>query len=262
MHEIFKRNCLVQWLIKKGYGKTALKKRREQRKIITVMQKNGKIDKETAVFSGIAGVLFYLPEYKNDVVQKEIVLECDYYEGELLRSINKYIPQKLYNVLDIGANIGSHTLYFHKVLGAEKVYSFEPIGSTFAILKKNIELNKLENGTILENVGVGANRGRAVIRAQEKNNRGMTSLSSDENGEIEIRSIDSYRIEKVSLMKIDTEGFEVEVLQGAKETIQCCRPVIIVEIDTENEDAVNGMMEEWHYHMACKRGNNYIFIST
>ena len=94
--------------------------------------------------------MFWLPNLswkKNKVegeyVQKKIYYEKDYYERDILDEIKKNIPSNSV-ILDIGANIGNHTVFFCKECNAKKVYAFEPVSITFEILQKNIAINNLE----------------------------------------------------------------------------------------------------------------------
>ena len=110
--------------------------------------------------------LFYLPFIKTDEIQYDIYFSKDYYVRKSLDyvanvwhdgEIGKVIKSK--SMLDIGSNIGNHTLYFLNECGAKFVYCFEPAIDTFEILKRNIEINHLENRTGLFNVGVGSKMG-------------------------------------------------------------------------------------------------------
>jgi FkbM family methyltransferase len=83
-------------------------------------------------------------------------------------------------VLDIGTNIGNHTLYFANECMAKKIISFEPAQDTFAMLQENIKINHLENVVTLINKGVGEKSTRARIHYRNINDIGATSLEWDE----------------------------------------------------------------------------------
>lgn len=260
MRESWKKNKLAQYMIRKGISFSAMKGRAEQREKIREREQAGLLN--DCIFTGVDGVKFYLPEYKKDVVQKDIVINADYYEADGLEKAKEYVARKgtLINVLDIGANIGSHTLYFLKRWQAKKVWSFEPVPSTFAILQKNIEINRLGEQVVLENVGVGEKEYHASVKEEIRHNRGGTSIQEDSAGFFVVKTIDSYNLSDVSLIKIDTEGYELKVLQGAKDTVVKNRPVIIVEITDANVETVLNMMKEWNYKETRHSGENYIFI--
>ena len=92
--------------------------------------------------------IFYLPYVKKDFIQQLIYRKKQYFEQENLDYIckkweNGLIGHTLKNssVLDVGANIGNHTLYYLNECHAKSAYCFEPVPDTFRILSKNIEIN-------------------------------------------------------------------------------------------------------------------------
>ena len=95
-------------------------------------------DSQTRIFNSI----FYLPNYPKDVIQRLIVDGNQYWDLHTLYKLDEYMPEDAV-VCDIGANVGSHSLYWAVERGAKKVYAFEPIKETFEILKKNIKISIL-----------------------------------------------------------------------------------------------------------------------
>ena len=87
---------------------------------------------------------FYLPNVYNDAVQTPILLYGTFFEIKNLEHIRKYINKNSV-ILDAGANIGNHTIYFSEICKAQKVFAYEPQKHVFNILKKNNELNNLKN---------------------------------------------------------------------------------------------------------------------
>jgi len=131
-------------------------------------------------------------------------------------------------VLDIGAHIGSHAVTLAKLVGPHgAVYSFEPQVKIYRELVKNLELNGLENVIPLR-FAVGAENGLVFMTPTgDFDGRMFVGEGGDK---VELRTIDSFGFKNVSLMKIDVEGFELEVLKGAEETIRTWHPAIIIEI--------------------------------
>lgn len=215
-----------------------------------IMKKNQFIIKLTST-----NTLFFLPYYKTDYIQSEIFKTKLYYENSYLRKIlfewnEGIIGKKTANnvVLDIGANIGNHTLFFLKEAMAAKVFCFEPIADTFNILKKNIEINSLTKQAELLNLGVGAEEGKASISHYDSSNIGNTSLTPDAKGKIQIISIDSLDIQdSISLIKIDVEGLEKSVMEGSIQTIKRHRPYIMIEIRNENYEEINCLFRNIGY---------------
>ena len=119
---------------------------------------------------------------------------------------------------DVGANVGSYTLLASSVCKAKSI-TFEPLPATFEILKRNIELNQIHQLVRLENKGVGKETGILKFSANEDTTNHVIA-SNEENSqttEVPIVPLDSYYPNtKPALIKIDVEGFETEVLNGAE----------------------------------------------
>jgi FkbM family methyltransferase len=180
---------------------------------------------------------FCLPLRNNDLIQSSIFLNEKYFEeNQLLYYTNVFrngiigTLMKKGAVLDIGANIGNHTLYFANECNAKRIYAFEPVKETFQMLTDNIKINHLEQKVELINKGVGDKVTQASIKRFLSDNIGGTSLEFNEDGRIEIISIDSMKIaEPVVLMKIDVEGLEMSVIKGAASLIKRDMPYIVCE---------------------------------
>lgn len=234
--------------------------------IDTYMKRNGYV----FCFEGIKS-LFYLPYIRTDGIQIQIYGKKNYYEREMLDFIitqwNNGIIRKSIKeeaILDIGSNIGNHTLYFLIEHDAKFSYCFEPAKDTFQILKRNIEVNHLEKRTALYNSGVGSTMGSANISSQRNRNTAYTKISMNENGVVRVVSIDGLGIkEKIGFVKIDVEGFELEVIRGMQKTLQENKPYVMVEIWNDNYNEIIMMMENMGYQYQClgKRNNqgDYLF---
>lgn len=210
---------------------------------------------------------FYLPLYKQDYIQQRILTEGTYYENDNLTNIckdwnNGIISQNIAggSIIDIGANIGNHTLFFFFECGIKKAYCFEPIKSTFNILKHNIEINSLTQNVILINSAVGASKGNATMTFFDKSNIGSTQITLDKTGDIPVVSIDSMQIEDdVKLVKIDVEGFEKGVIDGCKETLSKHKPYIMIEIQPKNFSYISNELSKMGYRNIQLTGINYLF---
>lgn len=214
---------------------------------------------------GKRNVKFYLPQVKygvmaGDTIQGDIFFTGDYYEEDFLNSVRKYIKKDM-TLLDIGGNIGNHTVYFEKECGAAFVYVFEPVEKTGLILEKNIQLNGLTKKTEVVHAALGSETSRGSIKSYNPENLGGTKIQEDEDGSIRIISLDSMKIEKkIGLIKIDVEGFECEVLKGGEKTIKRDLPVICIEIQPCNRQWVLDFMNEISYEeKESFDGYNYIF---
>jgi FkbM family methyltransferase len=153
-------------------------------------------------------------------------------------------------ILDIGANIGNHTIYWSQNENIKKIIAFEPIERNFRLLKKNISDNKLDNVEINQ-LGLGKKEGFAIINKEDLNNMGATSLKFvEDETDIKIVPGDSFLSNKnhpIDLMKIDVEGFEINVLRGLKQTIQRYKPIIWVEVTLDNVMDILAILDKHNY---------------
>ena len=137
--------------------------------------------------------------------------------------------------IDIGANIGNHSLYFSNLF--KKVISFEPNPRVYKLLALNAELvSNIE----CHEVALSDKNGVANI-SFNSTNMGGGSLSGGRGGSTEVITsrLDDFEIEgNISVIKIDVEGHELNVLRGASETIQKNLPLILFE--QHIEDFVGG----------------------
>lgn len=215
------------------------------------------------------GTSIYLPYYKTDLIQKEIARTRNFFEKDILDTIAKMLPSPRKGIfLDIGSNIGNHTLYLFQNNLIQLAYCFEPIQDTFRILEKNISINKLQNKVMLFNVGVGESRGTAQIASYSKENTGMSQLKISNDGSIPIIAIDDIEFDyDISFVKIDVEGFELNVIKGMLGTIKKYKPTLFIEIrDQFFEDICKYLMPVGYKYLKFDEGdensniNNYLFF--
>jgi FkbM family methyltransferase len=132
-------------------------------------------------------------------------------------------------VIDAGAHIGAHTINMAKAAGREgRVYAFEPQRKIYRELVRNIELNNLRNAVPLR-YALGDRHSVIEMSKSEAGNEGGTAVGSG-GDKAELRTIDSFGFRNVSFIKIDVEGYEDQVLEGAAQTLKEQHPVLLVEI--------------------------------
>jgi FkbM family methyltransferase len=131
--------------------------------------------------------------------------------------------------LDIGAHIGSLTVPLARAVGKQgMVYAFEPQKRIYRELVHNLKLNHIDNVKPLR-FAVGA-RNEVIEMNPTAVFDGRTKVGKG-GDRAELRTVDSFGFCNVSLIKIDVEGFEVEVLKGAERTIRTWHPVLVLEIE-------------------------------
>lgn len=124
---------------------------------------------------------------------------------------------------DIGSNIGIYTLLASGIKEANS-FSFEPVQQTYQLLKSNIAINNLETKATPYNVGVGSNEG--LINFSADLDTTNHAVGAEYDGKIEsvkvIRLDNEFagKIDRCTVFKIDTEGFEDQVLTGAEKMLE------------------------------------------
>lgn len=232
----------------------------DKARILRALLRGYNLKNRDYIFKNRFGVWFYLPNYHEDLIQR-LIIKNEFYDYDSLNYLRKYISDDSI-IMDIGANIGNHSLYFARFCKPGHVYAFEPVPATYEILARNIELNNYGEVISIYNYGVGRAQGFASIASFNKENIGGTELKEDENGNIELLSIDSFspHLIKLDFMKIDVEGFEIQVLEGAERTIQRFKPTISIEIFEENFENINQWLNNRGYKMKKKYGyRDYVY---
>lgn len=142
-------------------------------------------------------------------------------------------------VVDVGANVGVHTLAL-AVLVADsptgRVIAYEPRASLARRLRDNLELNNLADRVTLREVGVWVDSGRIGFNEDVDNfNQGVGHYDANCAFTIEVVSLDkdlSQIKTKLSLIKIDVEGAELQIIQGARTILSTHRPYLIIEYNS------------------------------
>lgn len=138
-------------------------------------------------------------------------------------------------VVEVGANMGAFTLAMARACAPGLLYAFEPQQRIFQILCANLAMNGVGN-VIASPDACGRAEGRAVIPpldyAAQDNFGGVSLAPVGQPGlEVRVTPLDALALPACGLIKVDVEGFEIEVIEGARETIGRCRPLLYVEND-------------------------------
>ena len=159
------------------------------------------------------------------------------YEPGTLHIISKCIKTGD-SFIDVGSNIGLITLYAASLVGESgKIYSFEPFNNTFNILLENIKLNNYNN-IVPINLALGAKKERRSIFQKIKESRGSASLINPKNSssanQVFVETLDNFitnnEISQIRMIKIDVEGWELEVLKGSRSILEDTNaPIICIE---------------------------------
>ena len=179
-----------------------------------------------------------------------------YYVAHLFKALTKqhhqeYIPllKSVISddsiIIDVGAHAGQFTKLFSTIVPNGRVYAFEPGSYASSILNKVILLHRLKNVTQI-NKGLGeSNKEECLIMRVKKSGSlgfGLSHLggkSEDVNNTIsetiDITTLDAFaeseKLEKINFIKADIEGWEMQMLLGAKSVIQKWCPILTLEVN-------------------------------
>lgn len=189
---------------------------------------------------------YWFAHFASDYIPTKIAEKNQFYESPFLNLLARlHQPGKL--IVDGGANIGNHTVFFAGAIGAN-VIAFEPQQYNYEFLVTNVYLNKLETKVDVRKKAIGESTGViSLVQAIANNYGSFTSdisqlpIPTDEIRPMEFTDISLTTLDKeleeiksnVSIIKLDLEGMEFDALLGAREVIASSLPVIAVECFTK-----------------------------
>ena len=216
-------------------------------------------------------IKFKIKLYPKSNVGQDNVYYSEGHSGEIemLSAFCKYL-KKDDIALDIGANIGHHSIFISLLVGKNgKIISFEPISEMIKRFEENIKINNIEN-IILNKFALSDKSGSYNFYINEDKDIGSSSFINYDNNlkkiNVETKTLDELKIKNIKLIKIDVEGYEYNVLLGGKETILQNKPIIILEYSpnyyykNDNSHCVKILKFLFNHGYAVKDLENYINI--
>ena len=196
--------------------------------------------------------IYYLPKYAyQDVIRNEII-KNRIFDKKIFDLGKKFIEPGT-SIIDAGANYGQMSILFSKVCENCSVHSFEASEYIFNILEKNIKLNSTNITPI--NCALSDISGEEYLVDPDLTNTGtygalkikIDSQNKDlKKNKTQIKKIDDFSFDKkISLMKIDVQGWDLKVLRGSIETIKKNRMPIIFEYEEIFEKEMNYNFEDF-----------------
>lgn len=134
-------------------------------------------------------------------------------------------------VVDVGANLGFFSLMVAPLLRpGGRIVALEPSRRTFRKLSATIARNGLGDGVTAINAGAAAEPGSATLHQVSASSGNATILADGAGEEIALTRLDDLGVDSVGLLKIDTEGYESEVLKGGTGLLAESRPTLFIEL--------------------------------
>jgi FkbM family methyltransferase len=133
---------------------------------------------------------------------------------------------------DVGAHVGFFTVLGARLVGDRgQVHAFEPMAENRWRLAAAVEKNGSRNVTI-HDVALSSAQGDAVLHAHESSAMWSLAGAGTEGDTVRCETLDSIELPAPDLIKIDAEGFELEVLRGGRKLLSGARPALLVEFTT------------------------------
>jgi FkbM family methyltransferase len=175
------------------------------------------------------------------------------YEPEFVSALCKHVSRGD-TCIDVGGNLGYYCMLMATLVGTQgRVFTFEPVSENLAVLKENISLNNLTNVELV-NSALGARAGTMSLIRSEAGSvsatpsvRGYAVAGPQSTVDVQVTTLDAFLEHKnlrPSVIKIDVEGAELEVLRGAVNTLRTARPAVLVEVHGW-DDASSGEVKEF-----------------
>ena len=208
-------------------------------------------------------VRFHIPFPQRDLVQSAILRTGGFFEISLLEEVIRHItPGSV--IVDAGANIGNHTVFFAIFCQATEVIAVEPMNRTFEVLEKNVRLNHLHNVRLI-NRALGETPGTEATTRADYDQRLSANKLLNGPGEYPVTTIDRLGLSRLDLLKVSVEGSPASVLNGAVQTLARCRPMVWVSLRSARgeREVLDEAMSAQGYRMVGPIGsspNDNLFI--
>jgi FkbM family methyltransferase len=169
-------------------------------------------------------------------------------------------------VVDIGANIGNHTVAWART-GA-RVTAIEPNPVAADLLRRNVATNGLAASVRVVQAAIGDTEGRGTARERHPDNLGSVTIDRDADGagSVHITPLEALDLGRVRLVKIDVEGSEQAVVQGSLAVLEASSPLVVIELlDAESRKAVRATLRTLGYRMlpiSLAGDPTFIFFKT
>ncbi len=200
-----------------------------------------------------------------EALDDSLTICADYFEHELRPWL--WLPKTRDIFVDIGANRGIYTILSLREAGYTYAHAFEPNPEVAATLKTNMDLNTLTARTTVHTAALGSAVG-TVSFAVDPIHKGGGHISTEETKDklqqVSVQTLDTVLKQdeqaRVSFVKIDTEGYEQEVLGGMQETLTAMLPRSCLMIETTEVATVTALVQAFGFVPHSHSNNDHLFI--
>ncbi len=175
------------------------------------------------------------------------------WEQPLIGAVTRHFTHGVF--YDIGASIGLYAMQFGRLCRERGTYlrAFEPVPANLERLRSQFALNDMSDEFVkIEPVALSDAPGTAKLTLVDGGRPGNAKITTSGEIEVEVTTLDTIweqsGRESVGFIKIDTEGWDVRILQGARQLIETCRPNLLVEFNRERMHNLSIPIDEtWRY---------------
>tara|TARA_B100000780_G_C21027505_1_gene411922 strand:- start:89 stop:991 length:903 start_codon:yes stop_codon:yes gene_type:complete len=181
-----------------------------------------------------------LASNKKNKISNALLKKCHFDNQRELELISKISKKNKIFLIDCGCNYGFYSFYTASLSDRNSVIAIEASSTTAKDFEKNLNLNKFDN-IVLKNTAI-SDTDDAIINFNESKNDWESSLTHNEFDERKVSKIGTQKIDTIIkdqnldeyslIIKLDIEGHELQALEGAKNTIEKYKPIIIIELST------------------------------
>jgi FkbM family methyltransferase len=171
------------------------------------------------------------------------------YELAKQHALERFVRPEM-TVYDIGAQAGFYTLFFSRLVGPTgTVYAFEPCAYEARYLLDHIRLNDLQNVRVIQ-AAVWTASGLAALTTDRGQTQNAISGSTDSILQVPTLALDDLHIPPPHLIKMDVEGAESAVIEGAKQTLHRHRPIVFIALHgAEQRHACVRLLRQSNYQL-------------
>lgn len=176
---------------------------------------------------------YFVPGYAEHRPAAKAIANGELYEPATHVLVKRLLEDRPGSMVHAGTFFGDMVPTFAKAC-PKTLYAFEPVLENYVLAKLGVEANSLDN-VVLTNAGLGTEimPARIDIGGEDGEHRGGSSKIALAGQATALTRIDALGLDDLSLLQLDVEGFELHALNGARETVDRCSPVILVE-DNDN----------------------------
>ena len=174
------------------------------------------------------------------------LLQGQAYEEQFLEHIRAAGRSGQY--VDVGAHLGTHTVWFAALCPSTKVHAFEPVGRYAEVVRRNVAANGLEDKVVVHQVGLSAEPGSATNFMSFPHQVGFMDEAEGVTESYAVKRLDDVVEGPVALIKLDVEGMEVDVLEGARRILSRHRPTVYAEAwDDDHAKVIQAALAPYGY---------------